>query len=138
MLLKKEYIFIFVLILTPVLPALFLSPSVKIEPQKNDKDPFRKTMEELIGENILWVDARSREKYEARHVPGAVLINSINWDSGLDRLFGVFEPGQTVVVYCNKGCSESKSVSARLRVALGQENVFYLEGGIDAWFLKNQ
>src|ERR1700760_670792 len=30
--------------------------------------------------NVLWVDARSTEEYEAEHIPGALLLNLENWD----------------------------------------------------------
>ena len=134
MLNKKEYIVIAVILLFPIIPSYFLSGSIILKPIEDLSDPFGKKIEDIDKGSVLWLDARSRVKFDKKHIPGAILVNSKEWEESLGRLFEVFEPGQTIIVYCNVGCSSSRSVASRLRSELGQENVYYLFGGMDSWF----
>lgn len=87
----------------------------------------------LVGENesVLWIDARDREKYDAGHVEGAILLNTDEWGElmfrNLNRLqASVNEP---VIVYCDgTGCEKSEEVAQRLRELIGLDPVYVLEG----------
>lgn len=131
---KREYILVFSILLFPLVPSFFLSGNIDLKNFDTSNDPFRKTISDFDPKEVLWLDARSSKKYEMKHIPGAVLVNAKDWEASLGRLFEVFQPGQTIVVYCNKGCSSSRAVASRLRDELGQENVYYLDGGMDIWF----
>ena len=132
---KKEYILIVSILLFPVIPSFFLSGNVVLKSLEDANDPFRKKISEIQRDEVLWLDARTRIKYEKKHIPGALLVNAKEWEDSLGRIFEVFQPGQTIVVYCNKGCSSSRTVASRLREELGQKNIFYLHGGMDSWFI---
>lgn len=134
MFIRKHIIFVCVVLLLPLLPAYFLSGTVVHQDKLPENDPYRKKISELSQEGILWIDARSKEKFEQKHIPGAMWVSAKDWEAVLAQLFEVFQPGQTIVVYCNKGCAESRGLAERLRQALAQENVYYLEGGVDSWF----
>ncbi|MCM8542750.1 MAG: rhodanese-like domain-containing protein [Lentisphaeraceae bacterium] len=134
MLNKKEYIVIAVILLFPIIPSYFLSGSIILKSIEDLSDPFGRKIEDVDKGNVLWLDARTQQKFEEKHIPGAILVNSKDWEGSLARLFEVFEPGKTIIVYCNKGCSSSRSVASRLRSELGQENIYYLFGGMDSWF----
>ena len=134
MLNKKEYIVIAVSLLFPIIPSYFLSGSIILKSIEDLSDPFGRKIEDVDKGNVLWLDARTQQKFEEKHIPGAILVNSKDWEGSLARLFEVFEPGKTIIVYCNKGCSSSRSVASRLRSELGQENIYYLFGGMDSWF----
>ena len=136
MLNKKEYIFIILILLFPLIPSYFLSGNIELKNLVDLNDPFRKKIADVDRDEVLWLDARSRVKYEAKHIPGAILVNAKEWEESLGRIFEVFQPGQAIVVYCNKGCSSSRTVATRLRKELGQENIFYLHGGMDSWFIN--
>lgn len=89
---------------------------------------------ETHWDTILWVDARSAWEYDEDHMPGAVLLNEDDWEGGLERLFEVWDPGQILVVYCGaEACMTSRTVMLRLREELGEDSVYYLDGGWDAW-----
>lgn len=134
---RKEIFFIVALVLLPVIPAAFISRGIEVKETNVKNDPFRKKISE-ISDDVIWIDARDQKKYDQKHIPGAVLIDAKYWEEGLAKLFEVFEPGKTIVVYCNAGCSSSSSVAERLRKELGQENIYYLHGGMDSWFSKEQ
>ncbi len=85
------------------------------------------------GGSVLWVDARPREKFDAEHIEGALLLNEDEWDALLPAVFEAWSPERRVVVYCDSlGCESGREVAARLRRA-GIEPVFLLKGGWDAW-----
>lgn len=134
MLNKKEYVLIFSILLFPLVPSFFLSGNVVLKSLDDVNDPFIKKIEAIKADEVLWLDARTQSKYELKHIPGAILVNAKDWEGSLARLFEVFQPGQEIVVYCNKGCSSSRAVASRLRDELDQQNIFYLYGGMDSWF----
>ena len=81
--------------------------------------------------SVLWVDARSREKYEAGHLEGAILLNLGEWGDlmfqHMDALQSAMD--QSIVVYCDTGdCKKSLEVATRLRELLGLEPVYVLKG----------
>ena len=81
--------------------------------------------------SVLWVDARSREKYEAGHLEGAILLNLGEWGDlmfqHMDALQSAMD--QSIVVYCDTGdCKKSLEVAPRLREVLALEPVYVLKG----------
>ncbi len=82
-------------------------------------------------EEVLWVDARSREKFEEDRLPGSILLNADEWG---DQMFENMDTLQTamsrpVVVYCDgTRCEKSQDVASRLRELLGLDPVFVLKG----------
>lgn len=81
----------------------------------------------------LWIDARTAAEYRNEHIPGAILLNTENWEQSAPKVLEQWEPGQTAVVYCNsQGAQASREVAERLRdFKLGP--VFVLQGGWKAW-----
>jgi 3-mercaptopyruvate sulfurtransferase SseA len=83
---------------------------------------------------VLWVDARSREDFEAGHVPGARMLNEDAWDELLPGVLNAWEEGMLVVVYCgSSGCQTSRQIVQRLREEVGLEDVVALKGGWEGW-----
>lgn len=107
-------------------------------PSLPDFDDGRMPVEEALrlGDNVLWLDARAWEFYEAEHVPGAIWLSRDDWDAGIDSFMSAWSPGQSVVVYCDRSCSESAAVADMLIKDYGIENVHVLKGGWEAW--KNE
>ena len=88
----------------------------------------------IWGEKVLWVDARSRKRYELEHIPGAILLNEDEWERCVPEFLDAWSPDKTIVVYCDGGrCEASHAVAARLREELQLESVYVLKGGWDAW-----
>ncbi|GHB92955.1 rhodanese-like domain-containing protein [Cerasicoccus arenae] len=84
--------------------------------------------------NVLWIDARNVERFEAGHLENAVNVSLDDWDTGFGELISVWSPDDTIVVYCDgEGCELSRETAEHLRKDLGQENVYWLEGGYEAW-----
>lgn len=83
---------------------------------------------------VQWVDARSAPEFERSHIPGAQWINEENWEEQLPALLLAWEPDRKVVVY-HRGANAdaSERVARRLRSDLGQQEVYILQGGFEAW-----
>lgn len=80
---------------------------------------------------ILWVDAREREKFEENHLPGAILLNLAEWSElmfqNMETLQDAFD--RPVVVYCDTdSCGKSREVAKRLRELIGLDPVYVLKG----------
>ncbi len=99
--------------------------------------PYSRSLADLSGlepESILWVDARPQANFAAAHIPGAIHLNEDDWEDGFERLMFAWMPGQILVVYCDAAaCHASEAVAQRLRQDLGTDEVFFLEGGWQAW-----
>lgn len=86
------------------------------------------------GEAVMWIDARPETEFAADHVPGALLLNTDEWDRLLPEVLNKWEPGRRLVVYCDKQtCGASREVARRLKDEAGLKNVHVLTGGWEAW-----
>jgi rhodanese-related sulfurtransferase/rubrerythrin len=87
-----------------------------------------KNMIEKKGqEGLTLIDVREPAEYEAGHIPGARFMPLSNI---LDNA-GKLDLSKTAVTYCKRG-PRSKSAAILLK-GLGAEDVYYMDGGIDAW-----
>lgn len=80
------------------------------------------------GETIMIVDVRTKEEFDAGHIPGAILIPN--------ETIGASEPSElpnkdaVIVVYCRSGRRSMESANKLLK--LGYKNIYDL-GGIGNW-----
>lgn len=92
---------------------------------------------EASGESIyLFVDARDRDLYEERHIPGAVWLHHYESEQLIDELRPELEMAFFVIVYCNGGdCEDSLHLAADLSSLYGipTENIYVFEGGLNEW-----
>ena len=73
------------------------------------------------------LDVRASGEFEAGHLPGARNIALAE----LERRMTELPEGRPVIVCCNSGMSSAKAAAA-LRKA-GRQEVFNLDGGLNAW-----
>ena len=87
---------------------------------------------------VLWIDARTAEAYQSRHVPGAINVNEGEWERLLPGLLEAWQPNAKIIVYCDSAaCDASQAVALRLHRELKLENIHVLKGGWTSW-LKNK
>jgi rhodanese-related sulfurtransferase len=96
-------------------------------------DEIRAREGKQLGDQVLWVDARSRKKFEQGSVPGAVLLNEEEWDAQIARFLDAWDPEKTIIVYGDRGSDAGESVAHRLREELKVEKVRVLHGGFEEW-----
>ena len=111
--------FVFMLCVTVACSRIKSKPITKIS-QKELKD-------------VILVDVRTPEEFNAGHLPSAI---NINWyDSNFAEQFSDIDKTKTIYFYCKLG---GRSVKATERLtALGYPNVVNLEGGYDTWVQKD-
>ena len=86
------------------------------------------------GDNVQWVDARPRARYERTHIPGALLLNEEEWDKLVGPFLDAWDADKTLIVYCEGGsCDASQAVAGRIRTELKIGGVYVLKGGWAAW-----
>lgn len=108
------------------LAGLFLAAPVLALPPIQ---PEALALRQAHGSAPIVIDVRTREEYEAGHVPGAVLIPHDEVDARIRQL----KPweGREIVVYCRSG-RRSQIAEDRMR-ALGLTNVRQLDGSWQNW-----
>jgi rhodanese-related sulfurtransferase len=85
-------------------------------------------------QTVLWIDARSATAFAAGRLPEAINLREDAWEDQLPGFIEAWQPGRPVIVYCDGGgCAAAKSVAERLRREFAIDDVWYLEGGWDAW-----
>lgn len=77
----------------------------------------------------LIVDVRSREDFDASHIPGAVSLPLANIRAG-QRLLS---KATHLVVYAKDFSSPLSSAAAKKLVILGYQNVYDFRGGLRVW-----
>ena len=85
--------------------------------------------------DVIWIDARSIDEYEAGHYSGAIHIDESDWDKGLVALMDIWlEAPRPIVVYCgSKDCNSSRRLADRLRQSLPESEIYNLKGGLKEW-----
>ncbi len=87
----------------------------------------------LWPEELLWVDARSRQQFEAGHIEGAVLLNPLEWDEQLPLFFAAWTAEKRVIVYDGNSSDAAGAIAARLREEAKIREIHILKGGYQAW-----
>jgi rhodanese-related sulfurtransferase len=86
-------------------------------------------------EQLIFVDARNRKRYEEGHVPGAYHLDHFYPDETLAEVLPAAMGAERVVVYCNGGgCEDSEFVAVFLREAgVPGDRLFVYPGGMMEW-----
>ena len=90
-------------------------------------DQTRDLMDKNGESGPLLLDVREPSEYENGHIPGARFIPLSSLLNSVDTL----DQSGTIITYCKRG-PRSRSAAALLKRE-GFDNVYYMEGGIDAW-----
>ena len=89
------------------------------------------------GDKVQWADARPRDKFDAGHIEGALLLNEDEWTKLVPAFLDAWDPDRPVVVYCDGGsCEASHRVAQRMRDELNIGEVYVLKGGYVEWSRK--
>ena len=119
-----------------VLPAL-VSGTIQLQrnPQKAlQPGEMSAAQARELRRQVLFVDARPAERYEAGHIPSAVRLTAQEWDALVPKFLDAWDPDRVVVVYCEGGtCDTSREIAERIKKDLQIQGVYYLQGGYPAW-----
>jgi rhodanese-related sulfurtransferase len=86
-------------------------------------------------EQIVFIDARKEEDYQAGHVPGAYQFDRFQLAKYMPAVYPICQQAQQVVVYCHGGdCEDSIFAAVLLRDAgMAKEKLFVYGGGWTEW-----
>lgn len=90
-------------------------------------DEARKIIRDKGQNDLILLDVREPAEYESGHIPGAQFQPLSDLLNNLDTLDG----SKTVITYCKRG-PRSRSAAVLLK-RNDFKDVYYMEGGIDAW-----
>jgi rhodanese-related sulfurtransferase len=116
--------------LHPRAPALYLVQ----EPLKADELGLKEIQERWKGD-VIWLDARPADQFEAGHIPGARLLNEQGFEGQLlDMLDTLQATTKPIIIYCGgQKCEASRHVREKLLAMVPVEHCFILKGGWPAW-----
>jgi rhodanese-related sulfurtransferase len=97
------------------------------------QDEIRASEGRQLADHALWVDARSRKKFEQGSVPGAILLNDEEWDAQVSKFLDAWDPEKTIIVFGDRGTDAGEGIAHRLREELKIEKVRVLHGGFEEW-----
>lgn len=85
-------------------------------------------------DDLVILDIRTPEEFAAGHIAGAINIDyyAADFESKLSSL----DPDVPYVMYCNSGNRSSNALP--LMDSIGFQEVYELDGGIQAWFSAGQ
>jgi len=86
----------------------------------------------LMDAGALVIDVRGQEQFDARHIPGAILMTVEELRRGIPASLLSEAKGRNIVVYCGRGITRSAEGTALLNQA-GFTSAVSLKGGIDGW-----
>ena len=78
---------------------------------------------------LLLIDSRSREKYEAGHIPGAIHMSKGVIERDIES--SIPDQDERLVLYCGGGYRSA--IAAESLVAMGYTNVISMDGGWRGW-----
>ena len=78
-----------------------------------------------LGENVLYLDVRSRLEFSNSHIDNAINIDVDEIEENIKDL--VPNKDRTIIVYCQSG-NRSKTASEKL-IKLGYKNIYNMIGG---------
>ena len=112
----------------PERPALYLVPNQLLK----DEIMLDKVLE-WNSDGVVWIDARSRAKFEKSRVKGAYLLNEMeDFYSLLEPIWSEIQNKSDLpfIVYCSsESCVASRKVAEKLRESVGVSEVYILKGG---------
>ncbi len=84
---------------------------------------------------IVFIDARTEQRYTEGHIPGAYHYYYLNADSYVDKVLPAAFGASKVIVYCGGGdCEDSEFAAIDLRNrGVDQSRLFVYLGGIAEW-----
>ena len=83
--------------------------------------------------NVLFVDARSRDNYEAGHIPGAESLPVGQFDELIDAFIDKHPTEKPIVTYCSGRTCEDSHNLAQLLMDFGYSDVKVFIDGYPGW-----
>lgn len=88
------------------------------------------------GEKAIWVDARTKAKFEHKKIPTAIALNPDDWEAQVTKFLDEWDPEKKVIVYGDRTGDSAQTVALRLKEELKIPEVYTLYGGFESYQQK--
>ena len=85
-------------------------------------------LKDMISKGAILIDVRSPQEYNEGHLPNAINIPEYEIEKRINR--EVPKLNQQIILYCQYGARSDDAYNLMRRI--GYNNIFSLEGGLDA------
>jgi len=87
--------------------------------------------------DVLLFDARTKEEFNAGHIPGAKNLEVLDFYEGFSRFSTIFSGDKIIVCYCSSKYCEDSFKLATLLFHQEVDNIFIFRGGYEEWVEKS-
>lgn len=87
----------------------------------------------MESEEILLIDARTREEFNLGHLPNAVNLPVYEFDQVYSEVEGLFSEGKTIITYCSSETCIDSPLLAKKLYTKGYQDIFVYRGGFKEW-----
>jgi rhodanese-related sulfurtransferase len=95
---------------------------------------FKSSGTQADTESFIWIDVRSRERFESARIPSAIHFEEPFSSAALENIRSQRRSGKKIVVYGEGAGSDRALRAARLlKKELPEKNVLLLQGGWAGW-----
>jgi rhodanese-related sulfurtransferase len=109
------------------------NPGGAAEENPAEIDSVARAKEIFDSGDVLFVDARSQENYEAGHIPGAVSLPVGRFDERIESFLNQYPPEQPILTYCSGRICEDSHNLALLLTGAGYSRVRIFIDGFPGW-----
>ena len=109
------------------------------EPLKADEVGLKEIQARWQGD-VIWLDARPRDQFDAGHIPSARLLNEQEFEAQLLEMLDTLQAAtKPIIISCGgQKCEASRHIREKLLTMVPVENCFILKGGWPAWKAAQQ
>jgi rhodanese-related sulfurtransferase len=87
----------------------------------------------FIGSGKPIIDARTKEKYDEGHIPGAILLDYYEIGRYADEVLPRLSQDKEIMVYCESAECEASQLLAEELYSRGFTKLLLYKGGFDEW-----
>jgi len=87
----------------------------------------------FVGSGEPVIDARTKEKYDEGHIPGAILLDYYEIGRYADEVLPRLSQDQEIMVYCESSECEASQLLAEELYSRGFTKLLLYKGGFDEW-----
>lgn len=87
----------------------------------------------MDAEMVVVLDARTSEKYDSGHIPGAISLPIVDFQQKYEAVAPLLQENKSIVAYCiGVHCIDSAMLAKELHQK-GHKEIFVFKGGIEEW-----
>lgn len=90
-------------------------------------------IKKLFNKGVLFMDARSSEKFNEGHIKGAVSVPANEFEAKLETIWKKYPRDLRIIAYCSGFSCQDSHILAKSLEEIGYTNVSVFPGGFPQW-----